>query len=198
MKVSSIYLYSTHCYCSVTCLCGARTTNLSLLWVRCDWKENFSPYNVTLAFLSIHHTTRWPLFHTTLCHINLISQPYTKCHCTIYLYFAICCPEAEDRGKNRTKIISVSFNRNHKTFRPFYIPKFVESKSNDKELRQKFSQHQLDNAFNRVPMAIPQFGIVGSTPPDNVVGQGQAPLFMKQRRTNMSPMACAQFDQMVP
>ena len=122
MKVSSIYLYSTHCYCSVTCLCGARTTNLSLLWVRCDWKENFSPYNVTLAFLSIHHTTRWPLYHTTLCHINLISQPYTKCHCTIYLYFAICCPEAEDRGKNRTKIISVSFNRNHKTLRPFYIP----------------------------------------------------------------------------
>ena len=72
------------------------------------------------------------------------------------------------------------------------------AQSDDKELRQRYSQKQVDNAFNRIHMALPLYGIVGSTPPDNVhvVGQGQAPLFMKQIRTNMPPKACAEFDQM--
>ena len=38
------------------------------------------------------------------------------------------------------------------------------SQSNDEHLRQKWSQHQVDNEFNHVIIADPVRGIIGATP----------------------------------
>ena len=60
--------------------------------------------------------------------------------------------------------------------------------SDDKSLRQAYSVYALDNAFNRINVACPTFGINGIMPPDilHVVKLGPAKRFVKLVCDNLS------------